>query len=187
MPNTKKIIIYSVIALVALFVVVKLIKIAHPAWTRYRLKSMVAKMEPWTATPDYSEAGWKQAVKTAKAFQKVDYVLATEALTGYLAQYANDADRLTEAQGKAFLLLRVIFEAPESGGARLPFAQWERGQTDVNQNGSLNLAWPLMWNEGRPRLVAGRQGTAGSTYSIATEYDYFRYNFKPRDLSKVSW
>jgi hypothetical protein len=81
----------------------------------------------------------------------------------------------------------MIFEAPERGSARIPFAQWERGNSDVNQEGGFNQAWPLSFNQGKVRLVAGREGSAGPTYSIGTEYDYFRYNFKPRDLSKVSW
>src|SRR5262245_51834661 len=117
MPSIKKIIIYSVVALVALFVVVKVFKMAHPAWTRHRLKSAVAKMEPWTASTNYTDAAWKQAIKAAKAYQKADRVVVTEALTGYLEEFANkpEQQQLTDAQSKAYLLLRVIFDVPENG------------------------------------------------------------------------
>ena len=134
---------------------------AHPAWTRHRLKSQVSKIEPWTATTDYSDNGWKQLIKTARSFQKADRTVAAEALTGYLEKFANDPNQLSIEQGKVYLLVRVVFNAPERGSARIPFAQWERGNTDVNPDGTFNQAWPIMWNDGKPRLVAGRQGSAG--------------------------
>jgi hypothetical protein len=185
MANPKKIIIYGVVSLVALFIVVKTFKAVHPAWTRHRLKSQISRIEPWTSSTNYSDNGWQQLSKAARAFQKADRTIAEEALTGYVQKYANDPNQLPVEQGKVYLLVRMIFEAPERGGTRIPFAQWERGNSDVNPDGTINQGWPLSWSQGKPRLVAGREGNAGPAYSIATEYDYFRYNFKPRDLSKA--
>src|SRR5690348_6681612 len=118
MANPKKIIIYAVLVLVALFVVVKVFKAVHPAWTRHRLKSQVSKIEPWTSSPNYSDAGWKQLITTARSFQKADRTIASEALTAYLEKFANDPNQLPVEQGKVYLLVRVIFNAPERGTAR---------------------------------------------------------------------
>src|SRR4030095_6367121 len=93
---------------------------------------------------------------------------------------------LAVEQGKVFLLLRVIFDLPEhaEAGRKFSFADWTRARTDENSDGTVNLAWPISFASGTPRLVAGREGNAGS-YSPRNEYTFLRYQFPMRDLSRV--
>jgi len=185
MPRSSRVVIYGVLALVAVVLGVWLIKRVPPAYARYQLKRMVWKIEPWTASPNYSAAGWTHLVKTAKAIQGMDHKLAEAALDAHLRGFANKPAELADEEGKVFLLLRVVFDVRESGSAaqRFAFAGWTRGPSELNPDGTLNLAWPLAWNQGRPRLVAGRSGPEGSRYAVGDDYAYLRYHFSRRDLS----
>jgi len=167
----------------------RLVNYEQTVYLKWKLKRQVRKIEPWTSSTNYSVAGWTQLVRTAKAFQNVTPGLAGETLNEHLKVYAGKPDQLSTEQGKVFLLLRVIFELPEnaSSGQRLTFAGWARGRSDLNPDGTVNLSWPLSWSQGKPRLVSGCEGTAGSNYSVADEYVFLRYKFNYRKLSKVSW
>jgi hypothetical protein len=185
MYRHRKAIIISIAALLALFIGIKVVKAIYPAFAKAQLQRKVGKMEPWTASTSYSDAGWKQLIKTAKAFQTADPKIADAALNDYVAKAASDPNQLAIEQGKVFLLLRVMFDVPETDGQRVPSALWERRNSDVNPDGTINQAWPLVWNGGKPRLVAGRQGSAGSAYSVRNEYSFMRFRYKYRDLSKA--
>jgi hypothetical protein len=117
--------------------------------------------------------------------QRADPRLSGESLADYLQGYANRPDQLAAEQGKVFLLLRVMFELPENAPPqqRLAFAGWTRGRSGLNEDGTVNLAWPVSWKQGQPRLVAGREGSAGSGYSVREDFAYLRYHFRYRDLS----
>jgi len=195
-----KIVVYSFIGLATVWVgwhiatwtvrgLASLVKHEQAVYAKWKLKRQLTKLEPWTSSTNYSPAGWKQLVETAKSFQKVTPKLASDALNEHLNRYSRKADQLAVEQGKVFLLLRVIFELPESVSAaqRLTFARWPQARSDTNANGTVNLSWPLSWQQGKPQLIAGREGSAGPNYSPAEEYAYLRYRFKYRDLSKISW
>ena len=164
----------------------RLVKYEQTVYTKWKLKRQFQKIEPWMASTNYTTGGWKQLVKAAKAFQNASPKLAGEALNDYLRRYAKNPSQLPAEQGKVFLLLRVAFELPESApvGQRLTFASWTRGRSDLNKDGTINLSWPLSWDQGKPRLVAGCEGTAGSGYYAGDEFAALRYKFKYRDLSK---
>jgi hypothetical protein len=180
----RKVILYTFLALVALFVTVKIVRALHPVWVKHRLERMLGKIEPWTESASYSEAGWRHLIKTARAFQKADPKLASEALENHAQKHSGDPNRLAVEQGKLFLLMRMVFEVPENAPQRIPSATWHRGQSDINPDGTFNLAWPLTFQGGNPRLLSGRQGSPGP-YSARNEYSYMRYQYEPRDLSKV--
>jgi len=171
-------------ALVALLVLVWLGRQATPWYARHQLKSRMAKIEPWGSSTAYSEAGWKNLIQTARACQEASPALTTAALEEYLQSASANPDDLPLAQGKLFLLLRLVFDLPDSTptGPGVSLAGWDRGGTDVNPDGTFDQAWPMLWNQGRPRLVSGRKGAAGAEYSAAKEYSMLRYRFKYREL-----
>jgi hypothetical protein len=158
-------------------------------YLKWKLKRQVRKIEPWTASTNYSAAGWMQLVKTAQSFQNVPPALAAETLNELLKRYAGKSDQLSVEQGRVFLLIRAVFDLPENGssGQRRTFASWARGRSDLNPDGTVNLAWPLSWSQDKPRLVAGCEGAAGNDYSAGDEFAFLRYRFKYRDLSRVRW
>lgn len=185
MQSQRKWILYAVASLLLVFIVVKAVHAISPVVAKARLKSRIAKLEPWTATTNYSAGGWKQLIKTARAFQQADPKIADAALEAYFKNVGGDPVRLDAEQGKAFLLFRVIFDIPENAPQRIPGPLWERGFSDINPDGTVNQAWPIRWNGGQPQLVAGRQGVAGGAYSPRNEYSFMRFRHKSRDLSKT--
>ena len=200
MSGRSKIISYSLLAIVMVWIgwhlvvwttrgLGSLVKHEQTVYTKWKLKRQIQKIEPWTASTNYSTGGWEQLVKTAKAFQNTTPKVAADTLNDYLRRYARNPNQLPAEQGKVFLLLRIVFELPASApvGQRLTFASWTRGRSDLNKDGTINLSWPLSWDQGKPRLVAGCEGTAGSGYSAGDEFASLRYKFKYRDLAKVPW
>jgi hypothetical protein len=184
MSQPRKLIVYGVLALVALFVGIKIVRAIAPVVAKARLKSNLAKIEPWAASTNYSEAGWQQLIKTARRIQNTDPQIVDEAFEEYLKPFTNNPTQLVVEQGKIYLLLRVVFDAPENGAQRIPSAQWDRGGTDLNPDDTINEAWPVIWNGGKPRLAAGRFGSPGS-YSVKNEYSFMRFRYKYRELSKA--
>ena len=189
MSGRSRIIFYGVTALLVVWIGGCLVKHGQPAYAKWKLKRLVQKIEPWTTSTNYSAEGWKQLAKAAKAFQNASPKLAGETLNDYLRGCARNPGQLPAEQGKVFLLLRVVFDLPANApaGQRLTFANWTRGRSDLNKDGTINLSWPLFWDQGKPRLVAGCQGAAGSGYSAGDEFAHLRYKFKYRDLAKASW
>jgi hypothetical protein len=185
MPRIPRFVTCAVIAVAVVWFCGWLIKREQPALAKYRIKRLLSRIEPWTASTNYSASGWRQLVTTAKAIQRADPKLASEALSQHQRRFAAQAGSLAVEQAKLFLLLQVVFDLPENAPdqQRVPFGDWMRGRSDLNPDGTINLAWPLAWNRGNPVLVAGCEGAAGSNYSVADEYAYLRYHFRYRDLS----
>lgn len=185
MSRSTKPILYVVLGLIVLWLGVRLVQYAQPAYARYQLKRLFRNVEPWPASTNYTAEGWARLVKAARALQAADPKLAGDAMAAVLRDAAGDPAQLPQAQGKLLLLLRVAFDLPESvtGEQRLAFTAWTRSPLVTNLDGSVNLAWPLTWNQGNPRLVAGCPGPAGGDYPVADEYAFMRYHFRTRDLS----
>ena len=55
-------------------------------------------------------------------------------------------------------------------------------RTDINADGSVNLAWPLSWRGGKPVLVSGFIGVQGRRLDAGSEYHYFRSRYELRKL-----
>jgi hypothetical protein len=187
MTQRTKFIIYGVAALAGVWVGWKAVHGLQPAFARYRLKRRFSQIEPWTASTNYSVGGWRQLIKTAKAVQAANSSLAGDALGEYLQRYANRPDQLPGEQAKLFLLLRVVFDLPETGsaGPSASFGGPTAKRSDASAGGTANLAWPLSWNQGTPRLVAGCESAASGVYRVKDEFDFLRFHFRRRDLSKV--
>lgn len=185
MPKIPKAVIYLAVGLVGLWLLIGIGRRVHPHLTTYRLKRALTAVEPWPESSNYTAAAWKRIIRAGRAFQNAPPKLAQNALE----QFARDQTRRPATAdvelSKAFLLLRVMFDVPEHAPPeqRVALAQWETRGTDRHPDGMVNLAWPLVWNEGRPRLVAGRAGSAGPRYAPQDEFALFRYRYKPRDLS----
>jgi hypothetical protein len=183
MPRLRKIVIYAAIVLVAYLVLSWLGKRLMPVYARHRVQHAVKNIEPWPSSTNYTEAGWARLTAAARIVQKTEPRLADEALVDYLAGFQQELNQLAIEQGKVFLLMRTVFDLPDhSTAGRLTFDNWARGNTDANPDGSVNLSWPLSWQQGQPRLVSGCSGSPG-TYSVRNEYTFLRYHYKYRDLS----
>jgi len=184
MPRLSKIIVYGVVGLAILWFGGWLIKREQPVYAKWKLKRFVRKIEAWPASTNYSAAGWSHLVGAARAFQKANPKLAEDALAEYLQEYANKPSQLPIEQGKVFLLLRVVFDLPDRVQQTSAAGS---GRPDLSADGAANPAWPLRWEEGKPRLVAGYANAAVSRKSIRDEYAYLRYRFRYRDLSNVKF
>ena len=84
--------------------------------------------------------------------------------------------------------MRCVFNLPENATNRPRFYPWHENYTDVNPDGTVNVAWPLTWRTGRPRLVSGETGIQGivDLYHPAREYDYFLRHYAMRDLTSLT-
>jgi hypothetical protein len=187
-PQVRKIVIYAIVAIAAVWLGGCIYKRAQPAYVTWNLKRLVRNIEPWTASTNYTAAGWNHLVKTARVFQQSTPRLAEEALDAHFKDAARNPVQLSAEQAKVFLLLRMMFDLPEDAPPeqRFSFADWTRARTDVNPDGTVNLAWPLRTTGGAPRLVAGCEGTAGN-YSAKEEFAFLRYRFPNRDLGAIQW
>ncbi len=183
MSRLRKIAIYAAVLLAAYLVLSWVGKRVMPIYARHRIQHAIQGIEPWPSSTNYSETGWTRLLKATRIVQKSSPRLVNEVLVNYLAGFQQDPNQLAVEQGKIFLLLRMVFELPEHSTAEpLGFEHWTRGKTDVNPDGTHNLSWPLAWEQGRPHLVSGCSGSAGS-YSVGNEYTYLRYHFPYRNLS----
>jgi hypothetical protein len=182
----KKILTYAVVAIAVIWIGGCIIKRQRPVYVKWKLKRALEAVEPWTASTNYSAEGWTRLVRAAKTLQKTDPVLAGDALGEFMKAGGVTPELLATKQAKAFLVFRTAFDLSEHApeGKKFSFADWVRARTDVNADGTVNLAWPLSFEAGPPRLVAGREGSPG-TYSARDEYDFIRYKFTPRDLSRI--
>ncbi len=187
MPQRTKIIIYAVLALLAIWIGWKVLRSLEPAFAEYRLKRQFSQIEPWTASTNYSTAGWKQLLRAAQALQKATPSLAGTALENYLKRYASRPEQLPAEQAKLFLLLRFAFQLPDAGAAaqRDAFGGPNPRGSDANGDGTYNMDWPIAWTQGRPRLIAGFDGTTSGPYRVKEDFDFLRFKFRPRDLAKV--
>ena len=155
-----------------------------------KLAEMLSNIDPWPErSTNYSEASWKQLISVARIIQKSDQTSVEDVLRSYQAIQPNSIDGIRN-DSKIYLLLRIIFELPESAPLskdRLFFAGWVTMKTEFNKDGTVNLAWPLFWNQGHPRLVSGFIGLQGldARYKAAEEYHYFKDRYPMRHLKRV--
>ena len=157
---------------------------------KYALEKALAEIDPWPNwSTNYSRTNWIRLVAMAKVLQQSSPEMVEAALSNYQSQRSNLMDEsVIRDDGKLYLLMRVLFDLPESApmgnGARY-FAGWISQRTEVNSDGTVNLAWPITWNRGHPELISGCIGLQGinARYQAAAEYDYFYHKYKMRDLS----
>ena len=173
--------------------------------TQREIVDSIASIEPWNVDGTYSEQAWKRLLQTAKALQKCDTntvarALAkesstTNAVRNVIAKYVPKKEKPNyrgsyEEDSKPFLLLRIMFELPEHAPADQRFASkgWHRSLdlegrlSGHNVDGTVNLAWPIAWQNCQPTLTAGCIGSSGPPYDARAEYMFMLSRFPPRNL-----
>jgi hypothetical protein len=142
---------------------------------------------------DYRPEHWAALVLAAKAVQDSDPNSVERALAAWQENRAEGLPHTTQVETKVYLLMRVVFDLPERAPARdrYGFGGWLHDmpteEPPVNPDGTVNLAWPVSWRSGDPRLVAGFQGLEGQPYDAVAEYRYLNARYKPRDLSSFKY
>lgn len=132
----------------------------------------------WVRGGDYMSGDWSNLVQAAKVIQQSEPHSVEKTLKDWRADKINDLpiDYITST--KLLLTMRIVFDIPEHA----PFL----GKMDyaTNQDGTLNLAWPIVWNAGKPRLIPGPEFYTGEVYTAADEFHGFRGEYRFRDLSE---
>jgi len=180
MPKIPRLVLFAAIGLAALLLMLWIFNRLQPLWEQRGLQAAIRKLEPWTATTNYSAAGWQRLAAATKLLRSTPPVLAEKVFTGLATGPDAEANQL-----KSFLLLRFAFDLPENGAltARAPSRPPLPAPGEANPDGSANLAWPLAWNGGRPDLVAGSQGALDPGYSPQQDFTFLRYQARWRDLA----
>lgn len=182
MPKLPRLVLFAAIGLVALLVLLWIFSRLQPLWNQRGLQVSIRRLEPWGTTTNYSAAGWQRLAAASKLLHAMPPALVEKSLASLAAGPDAEASQL-----KAFLLLRFAFDLPEQGPVteRTPSRPALPAPGEANPDGSVNLAWPLVWNGGRPHLVAGSQGALDPGYAPQQDFTFLRYKARWRDLSAL--
>jgi hypothetical protein len=175
-----------------------------------KLSDLLATIDPWpSGNLKYSKVSWEHMFSAAKYIRGCDPESVFKTLHTYenkypyrRAQFDLDSlpghklpsnsseelgklDKTIEEDTKIFLLMRVLFNLPEHATSRPRFYPWHENHTDLDSNGTVNVAWPITWKSGNPQLVTGETGIQGvvDLYLPAEEYDYFLRHYPMRELT----
>lgn len=143
---------------------------------------------------------WRQLIVVARVIQTnsprdVENVLNQFQMRGIVNgnfQHLN-LERAAEDE-KLFLLMRVVFQLPES----VPFdekpfvyfggwaGRWAGTNGVTNPDGTVNLDWPIRWQDGHPEIYGEFLGFEGidARYCAAHEYAFFLRNYPMRHLKE---
>lgn len=180
MPKLSRLVLYAAVGIAALVLMLWIFNRLQPLWEQRGLQHAIRKLEPWDATTNYPAAGWSRLAAASKLLRATPSALAERVLAGCATGPDAEVNRL-----KCFLLLRFAFDLPENGSAaeRAPSRPPEPAPGEANPDGSVNLAWPLAWNGGRPHLVSGSQGALDPGYLPQQDFTFLRYQARYRDLT----
>jgi hypothetical protein len=168
---------------------------------RAKLTSLMSRIEPWPNMPStYSAAGWSNLISAATYIQSCNSTSVETTLKQYVAEFPyrrkfptnapislEKVEKTEREDSKLFILLRVIFNLPERSETKERYYPWYTLGTEVNPDGTINVAWPLSWKNGEPNLVSGATGVQGPVgfYDAAREYLRFSSEYPFRDLKHV--
>lgn len=148
--------------------------------TSDQLAALLESLPPW-ADRDFSEAEWRRYSAAAEVFMRATPATVETALSAFMQRTPPEGYPGYEHESKPFLLMRVLFELPESAPAaeRRSFKGWTNWPEPDSQ-GRVSLSWPVSWPLGRPQLVATYAGSLGVPYDAVEEYRWFgeRYPFR---------
>lgn len=147
------------------------------------LAAEIALLEPWRGRQDYRPEDWRRLIRVAILVQRTDSRSVEEALDKFLESAPNPISSGGEQESKPYLLLRTVFKVPEAAPADRAefFKGWSCHEDEVIP-ANVNLAWPMSWSAGRPRLIAAYEGSMGPAYDALGEYRYMRSHFAIRNL-----
>jgi hypothetical protein len=150
--------------------------------TPHELAQLISSIRPWSASGAYSDSDWERLVQVAVTFQQALPAVATEGFKIFSLQNTNNFHNDYLEDSKAFLLLRMMFDLPEHATARSGGPGWLTSRGEVNSDGTVNLAWPVVWNNGQPSLASGYLGYEGFSYDPKSDYLFFNSRFAKRAL-----
>lgn len=139
-------------------------------------------LAPWPPEGDLAPDEWERYIETAAAVQRAEPAEAEGALEEFLRE--SSGLEAARDETRAFLLQRVVFDLPETApeGERRPFKGWVNWPAP-DADGNVSIAWPITWQDGRPALLAGYEGSEGRPYNAVAEYRHFREHYPLRPLS----
>jgi len=149
--------------------------------TQERLATAMRPVKHWPFTTEkYSSEDWSNLVNTAKIIQQCDPNSVEKTLKDWEAWRIKDFPSDFLNATKVMLTLEVVFDLPENIQASElhPYS-------NPNQDGTFNLAWPIVWNAGRPGFAeAAPHSYNGAVYPASDLFRWYRSKYKLRDLSK---
>lgn len=159
------------------------------------LEEALLKVDPWSSSTNYSGANWKQLCFIAGVIQKSSPRTVSNALGEYQGRLVYQGTvrpstvETLDDDSKLFLLMRIVFDLPEedSSGDNWMVGFWRGERSEINANRTINRAWPIVWNNGSPRLISGLMAASGLGYSAADEFLFFKDKFRFRDLSSFKY
>jgi len=158
--------------------------------TEAEIVARLDSIAPWGTTTNYESSAWGRAIDAALVLQAADPRIVENALERFMREN-RDSD---PGESKPYIVLRLAFDLPENAPreAALSFKGWyrldreaSRFDADTNADGTINLAWPLSWKSGQPKIICGMTGSAGPSYAAAAEFRYMRERFPLRKLDAI--
>jgi hypothetical protein len=149
------------------------------------LKDHLASLPPW-GRGDFNNDDWEKYMKVARMIQASDPATVEAVLEQFMHEAITEEFRGHEAESKLFLLMRVVFDLPETAPEheRRSFKGWVNWPV-ADAGEEVNLAWPLSWRSGRPQLLSSYEGSEGLPYAAALEYQHLRDHYPFRDLPEA--
>jgi len=174
-----------------------------------QFKRITEKGYPMDFGISYPADSWRRLRDAALYLQECDPDSIVSALIDFQQRYDGDINPkclgadwpvrkivLGEKYSKLIFLTRVMFNLPEHAPAteKVRFFMWsnvgigpsgDEQVLDRNFDGTVNLAWPITWNDGRPRLLSLQTGVngVGCLYRVVDEYQFFKAHYNLRRLS----
>lgn len=154
--------------------------------TKPEVETLIQRLHalpPWTTKDAFGDREWSDYIEVARLVQQSSDADVVAALDAFISQTISEPYAGHTGESKPFLLMRVAFDLPESapGSERFIFKGWTNWP-EPDADGNLNLAWPLSWAFGQPRLLSDYEGSEGRPYAAAAEYGLLRRTFPPREL-----
>jgi hypothetical protein len=156
------------------------------AMTPQELSQAFSGLRPWSKRADFTAADWRAYVRVARLAQNTDPQVLDDALDLFIRTAVQEPFTGSTSESKPFLLLRVMFDLPESAPAesRRIYKGWINWPPP-DREGRVSLAWPIAWRSGQPELMASYEGSEGQPYRAAAEYRHFRTAYRYRVLPEA--
>src|SRR5262245_48324193 len=149
-----------------------------------RLVDMIVKMPPWFAVQHPSDVECQKIEQTLLSIDEYKTHEIRRAIEYCLNRSANDSNELDMLGSKVFLIIKYVFDVPDSD---LEFSVivdgWLRKQD--SQNASSRL-WPLKLNrDGSPRVIDIFHGRSGPKYKPLNDFDSHERLFGRRKYQEL--